>query len=357
MAEDSIEPVVTPYFGISMPFPDTIPILIVNPEKGPPLTNRSLIAWLSVDEKGKVKKVEYPSDSAAYIKPIKKDLKKIRFHFMGGIDPKFPVEVPVRVTYLRDNMSEMKANLAYPVSAELITDTTLLPLFFERNGIEAPSVVDLNPFFYKVYPNRKESDYLIITARVFLDEKGRLQNITYPIPGQEVMNHPVHMALMNAEFSPAGIDGRTHESDFLLTFRIFDNIRYPFSPLHRNDTSSPAPISSYHVMTYYFNAADMALPPLPRNHGNGIIKAANLARGRRGTAEVHVRINSEGKTTGVSVTRAGSRIGEVAGKVAKLIQWYPAKNNSGETESFVGTINLTFDGSTEIVCIPEWLKP
>lgn len=356
-ADNSPEQVVTPYFGLAMPYPDTVPTFVVTPEKGTPLTNRALTAWLSVDEKGRVKKVDYASDLAAYLKPIEPELKKMAFHFMPGVDPGSPIEVPVRVTYSTENQTEKKVTLDSPVSPRLVSDTSLLSLFFDRNGIVPPGLIDLKPLFYKVYPNRQESDYLIITARVFLDENGVVQNIVFPIPGQDVMTHAVLMAIMNAEFRPARIGGRTLPSDLLITFRIFDNIRFPFSPFYPGDTSEAVPISSHYAVSLYYNTADMALPPLPRTHAEGTIQAANLARGRLGTAEVNIRINAEGNTVAVSVIRASPQTRDVAGKVAKLIQWYPARDTSGVAEAFVGTVNLVFNNSPKIVYIPEWLSP
>jgi hypothetical protein len=354
-AESAKTSVVTPYLGLSLPYIDSIPVWTVELKKGAIIRNRSLLAFLAVDEKGDVTNLEFPPDSITYIEPIEKNLKKVKFHFIEGRDLSFPVMVPVIIRYSGSGMMEKTVTLKFPITADSTSDSELLSVLLERNGVEVPQVMDIKPIFYKVDPTREKAECITVTARVFLDETGELINITYPITGQDVMTHQVHMAMMNARFIPATLNGAVFASDFLLTFRIFDNIRYPFSPLSPPDSTRTAPITTHYFMTQYLNGTDISIPPLPRKHGSGIIQAALLARHRIGSAEIILRINAEGKTRGVSVQTATPNLADEAQKVVKLITWYPALNRLGEPEAFVGRVSLRFDASTKVVYIPEWL--
>jgi len=355
-AENQAEAQVTLYLGLSIPYPESIPSLKAS-LKDRLVKSRSTVIYFAVDKKGSVKKVEYPADSAAVFEPLLKDLKKIKFQFLEGRDLEFPLTVPVEVTFASSDREHGAIGLKLPVSPEIISEPELLARLFERNGVEAPQVIELQPLYYRVASPRDGPDYSTVTARVFLDEKGELQDITYPIPGQSANSHQVQMALMNARFGPAKIKSQPAACDFLLTFRIFTNLKYPFSPLQAPDSTAAPPFTARYFMTPYFNAADIGVPALPRIHGAGQIQAANLGLGRTGIAELLVRIDSTGSASSVKVLKGTPGIDDRAGQAVRLINWYPARDCRGAARSFAGKISMTFDGSTRIVYIPEWVKP
>jgi hypothetical protein len=356
-AEQPEAEIVTPYFGLSMPVPDTIPPLTIENRKELRLLNKEFIAVMAVDGGGEVRKIEYDSVMAEYIKPLMKDLRKISFHFTDGHALDYPLQVPFEIRFSGVPGGGKKVRLKFPLAPDTTSDASLLDSYFDRNDVDPPEVIDIPPIFYKVDPQKDNAEYLTITARVFLDEKGQLQNISFPISGQDMMMHAIQMRLMNARYSPARIRGEPKAADFLLTFRIFDNLKYPFSPLRKGDTTEIEPITAGYFMIRYFNPLDMAIPALPRTHGNGYIHTAPLAYRRTGTAEVVLRIDSEGKIKGVSVARATQRLTDIIAPVIKLIDWYPAKDRMGRPEPFVGRIFLTFEASPKVVYNAEWLAP
>jgi len=353
LAADDQSPV-TPYLGLAMPVPDTLPRLEVPIPDKLTIRNRSLMAVLEVDNKGKVGDIDFPSDSADYIAAVRDDLKKVRFDFLEGREFDFPVKVPVHIDYSGPGTDKKTVTLRLPILPDTLSDTVLLNRFFELNGVVPPGIVDIPPLFYKVYPHRERRDLLMITARVFLDKNGDLTDIQYPIEGQRDMRHQVHMGIMNGAFTPAKFKGIAFASDFLLTFRIFDNLDYPFSPTRMEDTVE-VPFTAVHMMAQYFNADDGDLPPLPRNHARGYIRAANLGRMRAGSALIALRIDDTGRSRGVSVLRSNPGLQQAARDAAVLIDWYPARTRYGEAVPFKGRITFDFIGSTRIVYIPEWL--
>ena len=95
------------------------------------------------------------------------------------------------------------------------------------------------------------------------------------------------------------------------------------------------------------------MPPLPRNHASGVVRAANPASLRVGITELEIRIDISGRVIGTSLRKASPGLGDAACEVIKLVDWYPAVNHMGYPESFVGIVALTFDASTKVVYIPE----
>jgi hypothetical protein len=171
------------------------------------------------------------------------------------------------------------------------------------------------------------------------------------------MAHQVHVALMRAGFSPARIKGEPVATEFLVTFRIFDNISYPFSPLQEPDSSLPQPLTADYFMTYYYSENDISLYPLPRKRARGYIRAPQFADEPPGFANVLIGLDQTGTLVHVGVLRVRTGLRRAAAEVTRLITWYPAVNNRGEPVSFSGMVRLEFRGEPEIVYIPEWLPP
>jgi hypothetical protein len=356
-AEQREAEIVTPYFGLSMPVPDTLPNLALENKKGVRLLNKEFIAVLAVDDGGQVREVEYDADMTDYMKPLVKGLKKISFQFTEGYSLDFPLRVPFEIKFSGVVGGGKKARLKFPLAPDTTSDAALLETYFKQNDVDPPGVIDIPPIFYRVEPQSDDAEYLTITARVFLDESGQLRDIRYPIPGQDIMTHAVQMGLMNARYAPARIKGRPTAADFLLTFRIFDNLKYPFSPLRQADTAEIEPITAGYFMTRYFNTVDMGIPALPRTHGYGYIHTAPLAHRRTGTAEADLRIDTVGAVRGVSVVRASPGLTEIIAPVVKLIGWYPARDRMGRPEPFAGRILLKFEAAPKVVYNAEWLAP
>lgn len=346
----------TPYLGLSIPYPADVPSLPLTPDR-PAVKSHSMQIYFVVDKKGKVKKVEYPSDSAAFIEPILKDLKKIKFLFTEGRNLDFPLMLPAEIIFPGSGQKLIMARLKFPVSPQMISNPELLAGFFAANDVKPPEVVRLNPIFYRVDDPLQSPDYLTITARVFLDEAGELEDISFPISGQDANTHQVQMAIMNARFEPAMVKSQPVACDFLLAFRIFTNLKYPYSPSEPPDSTVSLPFTARYFMTLCLNEADISTPALPRNHGAGQIQAASLGLGRRGVAELFVNVDTTGNIIHVLNLGSTPDLGNRPERAIKLVKWYPATDRHETARPFAGKISMVFDGSTRIVYIPEWLKP
>ena len=345
----------TRYLGLAVPVPQKVPELTVVLGPKNRIINAGIVSYISIDDKGEVINLEYPPDSAAYISFIEKDLRKLRFDFMSGMPLAFPVTVPAQISYFSAAAGKESVNLTFPISPDTLTDSTLLNRFFARNNIVPPRLISLPPVFYKVDPASDQPHCLTITARVFIDDRGQLTDITFPVPGMDRMTHQVHVALMNAEFTPAIIQGRPLPSDFLVTFRIFDNLRYPFSPFDPPYSADPPPITARYFLTQYFNEADIHLFPVPRSFGDGYIRSPKMARLGPGIAMVRISIGKTGKIVAASAFRATPGLHEEALDVIKLTTWYPAVDRHGETIDYEGVVSLSFNRSSRVVYIPEWM--
>ena len=346
----------TRYLGLAVPVPQKVPELTVILGPKDKIIDAGILCYLSIDDKGEVVNLEYPPDSATYISFIETDLRKLRFDMLSGMPLAFPVTVPVQISYFSAAAGKESVNLTFPVSPDTLTDSTLLNRFFGRNNVSPPRLVSLPPIFYKVDPKSDQPHCLTITARVFIDDRGQLNDITFPVPGMDRMTHQAHVALMNAEFTPATIQGRPVPSDFLVTFRIFDNLNYPFSPFNPPDSADPPPITARYFLTQYFNEADIHLFPVPKSFGDGYIRSLKLTRRGPGIAMVRIGIGKSGKIVAASAFKATPGFHEEALEVIKLTTWYPAVDRHGETIDYEGVVSLSFDRSSRVVYIPEWMN-
>jgi hypothetical protein len=354
-SQDAASPEAVRYLGLAVPYPEHLsdePIMVPADES---IASGKVRIWAKIDSAGNVIDISSTDSTNSLITPVRGDLEALRFQFTPGESLPQPLSVPVDILYSGSQADGWSARISFPVSPEFTTDSILLKEFFSANGIEPPRIMSLNPIDYQINDRTDSLRYWTITAQVSLDSGGNLQDISYPIAGQAEMRHQVHMALMHARYSPAQLHGRPIAAEFLVTFRIFDNINYPFSPCQQMD-SAKAPISSRYFMTYYYSEKDISLPPLPRNHADGFIIARKLGEGKHGTSDVTVDIDQDGKVTRAVMTRTRAGLQGAATQLARLFRWYPAIDAQGQPMEFTGEISFQFDGTSKIVYIPEWLS-
>ncbi|MDD4051578.1 MAG: hypothetical protein PHR28_06740 [candidate division Zixibacteria bacterium] len=348
-------PSMAPYLGLAVPVPDTIPALTAPPSGTPYISGGSYALSLVVDKKGHVKKLRYPSDSADYYAPVKEIYKQFHFRFLDGAKIGFPLSVPVTLEYSHAVAKARKVSLRFPIAADSISDILLLTRFFAENKIIPPTVAFLPPVYYRMPSDWKAADCPTITARVFLDAEGKLENLDFPFPGGEGMTHPVQAALIHAALTPARKNGKPFPCGFYVTFRIFDNLKYPFTPFRPADSTRTTPITGKYFMTTYFNDRDIAIFPLPRRFASGVISAGTSPQGIIGTVRAGITIGPDGVPGRIDVDGGQRPLTDAARKAVRLTEWYPARNNRGEAVWFSGRMTITLDGSARIVYIPEWV--
>ncbi len=353
MAQEKSPSGIVRYLGLAVPYPDT---LLENPEVpagGGVRFPETVRAWLTVDSSGTTRTVTCADDSAVYIDPVRAELEALHFSFTPGIDISPTLSIPVTINFSGRTTTGWNVKMLFPVSAEQATDSVLLKEFFAANGVEPPRITAMMPIKYGIAFDQEKLRYWTITAQVSLDAEGDLMDITYPIAGQDAMRHPVQMALIRAEYTPTRLKGKPLATDFLVTFRIFDNIKYPFSPLDLTDTAD-VPLAARYFMTYYYNENDISLYPIPRRPADQTLQSSQLGR-LTGFAEVTVDIDTAGTVTGARVGRTVERTRHAAYKAARLLQWYPAIDVRSQPTDFTGEIRFDFVGSPKIVYIPEWI--
>ncbi len=354
-AQDVSPPGVVRYLGLAVPYPDNPPESPMTLRIGQVRYPAVVRTWLTVDSSGATRKVTFPADSAAYIDPVKTDLESLHFAFTPGRGLSAPLSIPVTVKYSAKTPAGWTVSISFPISAELTTDSVLLEEFFAVNGVEPPRIVALLPIYYEIRVEPEELRYWTITAQVSLDTEGRLLDIAYPVAGQDQMWHQVQMALMHAEYTPARLQGEPFATDFLVTFRIFDNIDYPFSPLDQSDTTETS-VASRYFMTYYYNENDIFLFPIPRRPAGEYLQSPKLGNNNTGFSDVTVDIDTGGKVTGARVTRTVESVRQPAAKAARILLWYPAIDTRGQPTEYTGKIRFEFVRTSKIVYIPEWLS-
>lgn len=344
-----------PYLGLALPYPKDIFEWTVEFPQDQKVRDGLYAARLMVDEKGKVQEVTYPEDSALYLEPLEKKKKDISFLFLDGRRLKFPLIVPVLVEYFGLPLNKKTARIRFPVSADTLSDTTLLAEFFVFNEITPPAVKAMLPVFYYFDREREEPQCLTITALVFLDEQGRLTALEYPFEGQDRMTHQIQCSLIRAEFEPARIGKESLASEFFLTFRVFDNMHFPYSSFLPADSTRDRLFTENYFMIRYLNPRDISIGALPRRYGSGKLPMPREFRHLREKMNVRLAITPNGKARVLSSAISPGR-NTVPKEIVRLTNWYPAVNNKGQRENFIGIVKVKLDGGAYIVCIPEWLK-
>jgi len=344
------------YLGLAVPIPDTVPEMRLPPSPSRHIPNGEYLLTLEVDQKGRVKKIRFPSDSAWCYGPVDAVRKQIHFRFLDGARIDFPVKVPAKLCYGNAGTGDRMVRLRLPISADSISDGSLLDRFFADNRITLPAVTMLPSIYYQLPPDGKPADCHTITALVAIDETGALGDLSFPFPEGAGMTHPLQSALINASYRPAAKKGKPFPCRLLITFRIFDNLRYPIAPLAPPDTTRNAPMTAKYFMTTYLNPRDIALFPLPRSFADGVIKAGAAPRGYIGRLRGEITISPEGTVGRTTVRGTRPELEDLARQVFRLTDWYPARNNRGEAIWFTGYITAEFDGTPNVVYIPEWVK-
>jgi hypothetical protein len=355
-ADQTPVPGFSPYLGMAVPYPaDTLTRTIATGGNNPELPYRSVVVTLLIDSAGNVLDLKYPPDSADFARPVETILKSARYQFTGGNQLPSPVMLPVGVSYRALTKDTLEVVFRFPLGADQVPDTTLLYRLFSLNGVTPPEVIALPPLFYRVDSTRDTLEYLVITAQVTLDERGELTDLAFPVPGHDRMTHTVHAALIRARFKPATLGGQLIPCQFLLTFRLFDNLRYPYSPFDPPDSGASLPMTTRYFMTRYFSDADFSIIPLPRNYPSRYLLTPRYGTNRIGNAKISITISTAGIVVSQSLRTVTPEVTAEARTLVRLIQWYPALNRAGQAVEYTGMVSLTFDGSAEVVYIPEWL--
>jgi hypothetical protein len=354
-AEDDEVPGFSPYMGLSVPYPDTIPELIIKHPGDRRIINGFRTACLLIDAQGKILDLVFPDDSIYRFEPLVNKREEMRFGFLEGKKIKDTLIVPVQLEYYGPAQKK-SIRLHFPVSQDIVSNKPLLEEFFDINNIRPPAVIDMPQVNYKVDRAKREPDYVTVTALVYLDENGELLDLTYPIPGQDQMTHQVHVALINAEFEPARINDRPFACNFFLTFRIFDNIKYPFSPFQLSDSTRTPVVTEKYFMTRYFNHRDISVPALPRRFASGTILSPEHGPRVHGWLVATVGINVEGEVSFVSASHRKARRARAAREVLMTTTWYPAIDWRGDAKLFSGKVRVEFNQTRYVVYIPEWIE-
>ncbi|MCK5125141.1 MAG: hypothetical protein KAR42_02700 [candidate division Zixibacteria bacterium] len=358
---DSINSQVGQYLGLALPYHKR-DVIELDLKKSEGLKSRTVQILLQVDKKGKVKDISYNADSAAYIKPIQKHLKKLKFKFLDGMPISFPQKIPVIIKYKPIFKSGKKVTLDFPVNFNVETDNYesnrfLLALYFEHNNIAPPEVVALPPLSYPADVHEKSGRYLTISAKIKLSKTGELEDIQFPLENMKTGTHQVFTALLNASFEPFLINNEPRPCEFFLTFRIFDNLKYPYLPKIDVKNDSTAFHSELYFVTSYFNSGDISIFALPREFPELVIPASGLSVEVYGEGLAEVVIDEDGRITGISTLRATGNMGGYIRDIMLRLNFYPAVNSRGEPIAFFGRIRLGIDYMNKVVYFPEWLGP
>jgi hypothetical protein len=345
------------YFGLAVPYPEHIPALILPDTVITEIGRQRYEINFIIDSAGTVSDMQWLSDSVFDPSLVAEQVKAMRFRFLPGRSLLTNHIIPILIETSGLLGREDTLTMKFPISPEIRTDSVLLRKYFEANEIEPPRVTDLPPVTYVFDIYDTTTRCWTVTMLVSIDEAGQLQDIVYPIPRQRNMAHQVHMAVMHASFYPASIRGKPFAADFLLTFRIFNNIDYPFSPFQTQDTTIPPRVTTRYFMTHYYNENDIWIFPLPHKHARGYIRGAKFAEFSPGFANATIAIDETGNVERFVIMRCSSGLRQAAYEAGRLISWYPAVDHSGEPIAFTGRIRLEFSGSPRVVYIPEWFTP
>jgi hypothetical protein len=351
------------YLGVSLPYSKENPQIELDKKYSRKRIGRAEIqVILTIDEKGKVQDISFTAGSAAWIIPIQKSLKKIRFRFSEGSKLGERINVPIEVIFGDEFKANGLINLKLPIvlqenetDSEYKFDRELAIEFLRLNNVVVPGVIYIPPMKFRVYPPKKSGQYITVVARVQIDETGELIDATFPIAGMNKFTHSVLTALINSKFSPASINDSAIASDFLLVFRFFDNILYPYSPTESADSSGNLTHAQKWFMKLRLNPEDIYIHPIPRNFPLGYFGSSGLTRNVFGGATGKIHINPDGKTS-FSASSVHESLKENISKIMSRFTWYPAVNSNGDNEWYSGKVKIKIDFEKKVVCNAEWLE-
>lgn len=169
------------------------------------------------------------------------------------------------------------------------------------------------------------------------------------------MTSKILVALIYADYAPARLRGEPFACQFILTFRIYDNVKFPIAYSQPVDSGQSYNITRKYFLTKYFSDLDISIFSLPRNFATGIISGGTLARNINGEIRGRIRIDSTGRVRDFRMSSSRSELAQNARKIINLTRWYPAVNNQGEAVSFSGRVRMKFSRDSKVVYIPDWL--
>jgi hypothetical protein len=314
---------------------------------------------LHVDKKGRVEHIEYPEELTADGQDWNEPLGDVKFNFLNGTMLDFPIIVPVKMS-ITGSVSGDFVRFRFPISQSLRTIPHLMDQFFELNGVQFPRVIDFWPVAYMVDTKRLENVFPTVTALVEIDSTGDLKDLHYPIKGQDQSTHQIHVALINAQYEPARIQDKPIPSEFILVFRIYDKIEYPFSPTRPKDTIAPFAGAEDFFMSQFYSFDDILTVPVPRNHRDGKVASKEYGEKFNSRRRYSIIIDTAGNVDMVHLMsdspRRSEKVVAAGEKILSQISWYPAVNKEGNYTRFAGQVILIFDGTHQVVYIPEWLS-
>lgn len=317
---------------------------------------------LTVDDKGRVKGYAYPNDSIPDLNCFRKAFDKIEFETIEGqIQVDNPATIPVKAKLVWKDGKEGRIDLDFPVWRdsldELHSDTLLLNEYFRLNKIDPPGLREIPPLSYLLPVKKKDGRYLTITALVSLDDSGKVENIEFPFDTTGQGTHQVFMALLYADYMPVRVDGKAYDSRFYVTFRLFDNIEYPFQPVVDGMFDSTATDAQKCFVTTYWNPQDIAVYPIPRDFPHLSMPLSGLSvRATPGFGWVEVGIDTTGAVVAAWQQNTSSSQAKYIQGIARRLTFYPAYDKSGKSISFSGKVLIQIDKDKNVVYFPEWLR-
>ncbi|MEZ5358561.1 MAG: hypothetical protein R3F48_06980 [Candidatus Zixiibacteriota bacterium] len=317
---------------------------------------------LTVDKSGRVTDIAYPSDSVPDLKCFKKAYEKIEFTMLeGAVTVAAPAVVPVKARLVWQDKDNGRLMFDFPVrqdsAGQLFSDTLLLTEYCRLNGIERPGLKSAPPISYLLPAKPKDGRYLIVTALVSINETGAVRNIIFPFESMREGQHQVFATLLHSEFEPLRVGGVAYNSEFYVTFRLFDNIKYPFKPIISGQFDSTATHAQKYFVTEYLNPNDMSLCPLPREFPHMSMPMSGLStRARPGFGWVEVNIDTTGQVVSARKLNASEVIGNHIQGIAGRLTFYPAVDVTGKPIPFTGKMRIEIDKEKNVVYFPEWLR-
>ncbi len=350
---DSLLPAAPAYFGLALPLPVESPEPLIIEAENSFLLQATFIVKMTLDDRGGVAEISADSVSEDYLRPLQKARRQFRFAFLPGEPLTPPVVVPVKVEIVATPGIAKKALFSYPISSQCKSDDSLLSLLFRTNRIVPPSWKPILPIEY--FLPRKEAipRYWIIVARVGIDSLGNLLSLSFPFDSLRQHEHQVHVALINGDYTPLRITGTARATEFMVAFRIFDNLPYP---LNLNYLDSLPLLNAPYFFTTLYNHRDLATPALPRTFADGIIESAHNRASSIVTHRIPIMINGEGRIISKSMRGIEEDLAAKIDRLLDFIAWYPARDEWGNSRPFRGIVRIQFTDTHRIVYFPEWLE-
>lgn len=248
------------------------------------------------------------------------------------------------------------AILALPVIEKVgVVRRDLLEKSFSLNDVAMPRVERFPPYFCFFKIDERGLKYPFAVYKISLDSSGQLIDFSEFCSSRPECAENFGRALLHAAYTPGRIKGNNRRSEFYLTVRFFDQLKYPTREWRFDSSLSEESIYDYFRLESALAVDSIVNPPLPLGTSTGEVPFNYPVR-IVDTLRAYVKIDTLGKIQAMSFGRSQNKNLDSLGRaILNELDFIPARDLLDRKVDFRGELFLRFDGSNISRIRFEWL--